>query len=91
MITLFLFSLLFRTSVTGDAADGHKGSRKYDILKESKQSDVESGMQTHVPQPMVADRTKEIGRMVILFFFFLYPAAFSLKAFTVLLLIFGFL
>ncbi|XP_069959318.1 bridge-like lipid transfer protein family member 1 isoform X14 [Cherax quadricarinatus] len=51
-----------RSSVTGDASEGYKGSRKYDILKESKQSDIEAGpMPTVSSPPVVADKTKELG------------------------------
>ncbi|XP_066952302.1 bridge-like lipid transfer protein family member 1 [Macrobrachium rosenbergii] len=53
-----------RTSIAGDAADGHKGSRKYDILKESKASDIETGMQAHIPPSVVADKTKELVGIV---------------------------
>ncbi|XP_069163724.1 bridge-like lipid transfer protein family member 1 isoform X17 [Procambarus clarkii] len=51
-----------RSSVTGDASEGYKGSRKYDILKESKQPDIENGPLPAVsPPPVVADKTKELG------------------------------
>ncbi|XP_042203884.1 transmembrane protein KIAA1109 homolog isoform X4 [Homarus americanus] len=51
-----------RSSVTVEASDGYKGSRKYDILKESKQSDLEAGPLPSVPSPpVVADKTKELG------------------------------
>ncbi|XP_042881836.1 transmembrane protein KIAA1109 homolog isoform X7 [Penaeus japonicus] len=51
-----------RTSVAGDASEGYKGSRKYDILKESKQVDVEAGITSSVSAPpLVAEKTKDIG------------------------------
>ncbi|XP_071552185.1 bridge-like lipid transfer protein family member 1 isoform X2 [Panulirus ornatus] len=51
-----------RSSVTGDTSEGYKGNRKYDILKESKPSDIETGPLPPVsPPPVVADKTKELG------------------------------
>lgn len=53
-----------RSSVTGDASDGYKGSRKYDILKESKATDIEAGPPSPVVTlpPVVADKTKDLGK-----------------------------
>ncbi|XP_050686161.1 transmembrane protein KIAA1109 homolog isoform X6 [Eriocheir sinensis] len=52
-----------RSSVTGDASEGYKGSRKYDILKESKAADIEAGPPSPAVAlpPVMADKTKELG------------------------------
>ena len=49
--------------MTGDASDGYKGNRKYDILKESKATDIEAGPPSPVVTlpPVVADKSKELG------------------------------
>lgn len=58
-----------RSSVTGDASEGYKGSRKYDILKESKAADIEAGPPSPVAlPPVVADKTKELGKGACFFY-----------------------
>lgn len=49
--------------MTGDASEGYKGSRKYDILKESKAADIEAGPPSPAVAlpPVMADKTKELG------------------------------
>lgn len=55
-----------RSSVTGDTSDGYKGSRKYDILKESKPADIEAGPPPGVTSPpVVADKTRELGKIIV--------------------------
>lgn len=50
--------------MTGDASEGYKGSRKYDILKESKATDIEAGPPSPAVAlpPVMADKTKELGK-----------------------------
>ncbi|XP_076066750.1 transmembrane protein KIAA1109 homolog tweek isoform X4 [Oratosquilla oratoria] len=50
-----------RSSVIPDVSEGYKGSRKYDLLKETKAPDVEAGLGSSKPSSLVADKTKELG------------------------------